>query len=771
MSNVKTIGIKVSGLSPLDTYNYTFTNKGGNWPVKVYPLSGTFQPNSLNNVYEIKSYVEFCATTGLCPSGSPNVLYNAPYIDSNAGASVDRTSLYSILGLSVNSVATDANVLDTQTLIECGNCLPNITLTAEENIALDENTLNSQQIVTSVNGLVPNQLYTYVFSAIDSNWPVKVTPVSGQIRSSSDSANIKSLITLCANENDCVNGLDFTGTQNCDAGQSPFAAVKLTVSPANSNLQSPVSTDLTITCDHCIPKLLLTLPSTIQLDRITKNKTSLNLVASNLKVGKQYIYRINSVDANWPAIVTPVSGRLTANYETMNIPMKVTLCPSTGLCPSNSSDVIDYSIDDKCLVDYSNVERFVRFNAEITGDDCSGSLDKVYSNDLTVSCLDCLPRVKASIPNMMLLSSDSLNVNTFSAELTDMVPGQKYEYLFKTNDSNWPTLIYPITGIISSDSSTTTIPARVTFCRSTGLCENADNLLDYTYSSSSLYTEGLERYSSVVLEVKPVDCSYISPTTSNAMLVRCDDCLPTPSLAHSSNAFTLSSPGVNRYQLSTSAQNLIPGETYSYSLNYVDSNWPTIVSKQSGQFVAVGSSKNIVTELQFCFPSGSCAINTTDVMPYRVSPITSNTNKYTTINLSIVDNTSATAPTISDDFTLTCANCLPNVNYSVLFSGGPTMVLPTNCCSGNQVVRVNISGAIPGDAHTYELTSSSPNVSFMPNSGQVIFKQGGVGTIVSMMSTALSTEESAIAQCKLTNVSSNIEAVDFLVIKCGANAC
>jgi len=40
-----------------------------------------------------------------------------------------------------------------------------------------------------------------------------------------------------------------------------------------------------------------------------------------------------------------------------------------------------------------------------------------------------------------------------------------------------------------------------------------------------------------------------------------------------------------------------------------------------------------------------------------------------------------------------------------------------------------------------------------------------------MMSTSLSNETSAIAQCKLTNVSSNIEAVDFLVVKCGSAAC
>jgi len=86
-------------------------------------------------------------------------------------------------------------------------------------------------------------------------------------------------------------------------------------------------------------------------------------------------------------------------------------------------------------------------------------------------------------------------------------------------------------------------------------------------------------------------------------------------------------------------------------------------------------------------------------------------------------------------------------------------------------MRININGAIPGDIHNYVLTASSANVSFMPATGQIIFRQGGSGTIVTMMSTAMSGNVSTIAQCKLTNVSSNIEAVDFLVIKCGSDAC
>jgi hypothetical protein len=770
MSNVKSIEIKVSGLSPLDTYNYTFSNKGGNWPVKLSPLSGSFQPNSIDNIYGIKSYVEFCATTGLCPSGAANVLYNAPYIDNNPGVSVDRTTLYSVIGLSLVSTSTSSKILDTQTLIECDNCLPNISLTAEENIMLDAVTSNTKQISTSVNGLIPNQLYTYVFTSIDSNWPIKITPVSGSIRPSSDSANIKSLVTLCASSGDCSNGLSFVPTQNCDPGQTPFSAIKLTVSSANSSLQAPVSADFTVSCDNCIPKLSLDLPATVKLDRLSKNKTSINLVASNLKLGKQYVYHINGVDANWPAIVVPISGKLTAQSENINIPLSVTLCPSTGLCPSASSDVIDYSIDSDCLLDYANMERFVRFNADISGSECDDAFDKAYSNDVTISCFDCLPRAKASIPNITLLSTVTKNVNTFTADITDLIPGQKYEYSFKSVDSNWPTLIYPITGIISTELTSISLSPRITFCRSTGLCDTAENVLDYTLDNN-LYAEGLERYASIVLEIKPIGCSSIPASISNTMLARCDDCLPKVSLTHSSNSAVLSSPGLNRFQLSTTAQNLIPGETYSYEVNYVDSNWPTIVSKQSGEFIAVSSNRNISTALQFCFPSGICSKNPVDVMPYRVSPITTSTNRYAIINLSITDTASPNNPAISEDFSLTCSNCLPNADYTIAFSGSPILVLPTGCCSSTQIMRINIAGAIPGDIHNYEISDGSANVTFIPSTGQIIFKQGGSGTIMTVMTTALVGSATAIAECKLTNITSNIETVDYLVIKCASSTC
>lgn len=907
MSNIKSIGITVSGLSPLETYSYSFSNQGGNWPVKVSPMSGTFQPASASVPYEIRSYVEFCPTTGLCPSGSANVFYNNPAVDNGPGAYVDRTNLYSVLGLAVNAASSNKQVVSAQTLVECNNCLPNISITAEENITLDIVSSNSKQIVTSVNGLIPNQSYSFVFTPVASNWPLKITPVSGILNSSSDSASIPSMVTMCSSSNDCTDALLFSPTYNCDNGQKPFAVVKLTVSPTNGGYQSAVSKDITVLCDDCINKIVLQAPSSIQLDKQSKNKINISAIAENLQVGQQYMYHINDIDANWPAVISPVSGQITAQASTMGIPFKLTFCPSTGLCPSDAVDVLDYSLDARCLMDYANIDKFTRFNLDISRIDCSGASDKVYSNDVTVNCVDCLPRPKAVLPNTVSLPANN-NIYSFDAAIIDLIPGQKYEYEFKAVNSNWPTLVYPLTGIISSESTSTSIPTRLTFCRSTGLCETTSNVLPYTIDDTCIYGEGKERFTAVSLDIRPVDCDTITTSVSNTLLLRCENCLPTvqatlptalslssasnrtpvtlslnnlvigkqysynvvgleanwpvdiypnsgsfvaispnqtislramfcptpalcnnnnpsgilpytfnastyygsngserlcrfrvdiesedclaentvssndtlitcgnclptPALSRLSNNAILSVPGTYRYQLSTNAQNLIAGETYNYNVNYVDSNWPTIVSKQSGQFVAVADSKNIITDMQFCFPSGSCSQNTKDVMSYNLSPITTNTNRYTTINLSLSNSTSPNAPIVSDDFTLNCTNCLPNVNYTISFSGSPTLVLPTNCCSGNQIMRVNVGGAIPGDIHHYELSSSSSEVSFVPPTGTIVFKAGGAGTIISMMSTALSSGNSVIATCKLTNITSDVDAVDFLVIRCGSQVC
>lgn len=906
MSNIKSIAIKVSGLSPLNTYNYLFSNKGGNWPVKTTPLSGVFKPASVESVHEIRSYVEFCASTGLCQPGDTNVLYNDPQVDNTPGVFVDRTSLHSVLGLSISNSSDGSKVLETQTLVECDNCIPNLGVTTAENIFLDSSTNNTQQIVSVVNGLIPNQIYNYSFSSVGGNWPVKMTPASGSIKSSIDSVNINSLITLCANSADCAGSLPFVATQHCDAGQTPFSVIKLTITPAQGGYQSSVSSDFTVSCDECIPKLSVELPVSIHLDRQTKNIATLNIVANNLKRNERYTYRINGVEANWPAMVMPSSGQFTAHSDTATIPISLAFCSATGLCPSSSSDVINYTVDDRCLLEYNNIAKFVRLNVDLSKDGCANSLDRVVSTDTTITCLDCLPRVRVAMPNGASLSRETKNVYSFNADIADLIPSQKYQYLFKAVDSNWPTIVQPMSGIFFTESTTASLPVRVTFCRSTGICDVSSNVLPYSLVDQCVYGADQDKYTTLSLEVRPVDCAHLAPSVSNNLPVRCENCLPKveatlpgvvslsnsnmsvinfsinnlvigkkysynilgleanwpvkispmsgnfvavnsnhsiplhttfctsaticptgqagilpyninpstyygtngadrrcriiaevestdcdmedhvisneslitcgscipkASLAHTNNSVTLSSVGNNRYQLITQATDLIPGESYTYNVNYVDSNWPTIVSKQSGQFMAVSETKNIVTDLQFCFPSGTCANSTTEVMPYRYNNLIAGTNRYTSINLSMIDSTSINAPTISDDFTLTCSNCLPNINYSIAFSGSPTLTLPSNCCSGNQVMRVNISSAIPGDIHTYELSSSSPEVSFMPSTGTIVFRQGGSGTILSMMDTALSSGNSVIAQCKLTNTSSDIEAVDFLVIKCGSQTC
>ena len=44
MSTIKIIDLAVSGLDPHTKYKFAFENKGGNWPIRVSPLSGVFYP-------------------------------------------------------------------------------------------------------------------------------------------------------------------------------------------------------------------------------------------------------------------------------------------------------------------------------------------------------------------------------------------------------------------------------------------------------------------------------------------------------------------------------------------------------------------------------------------------------------------------------------------------------------------------------------------------------------------------------------------------------
>lgn len=251
MSTIKTLDVKVSGLYPNKKYRFNFTNKGGNWPVRVSPLSGIAYPNS------VKTYVYFCSTTGECPSSDPNVFFNTPTIDpSTPGLALDNKSLYSILELSVKEFDCDTVVITHPCIVECDECIPQLNISADS-ISLETPDSSESTFSCQVDGLVPNQLYKYQFSGLESNWPIKIIPRSGVIQTSNSSYNINGLVSVCESSTMCPSGspnvLNYTTSSDSDL---LYSLIELSVEPIdtiNSNFQASSKSTFSVLCKGCLP--------------------------------------------------------------------------------------------------------------------------------------------------------------------------------------------------------------------------------------------------------------------------------------------------------------------------------------------------------------------------------------------------------------------------------------------------------------------------------------------------------------------------------------
>ena len=898
MSTIKTIEIQVSGLDPANKYRFKFNNKGGNWPVRVTPLSGIFYPN------KVKTYVYFCSTTGECPSSDPNVFYNVPQPNVyDPGLSIGSKSLYSVLDLSITDYDNLNEVLYTHPcIIECDECLPSLSSTTDS-ITFDIRSGNSVAVDSDITGLIPNQSYKYKFSGVGGNWPVKIIPVSGTIKSNNESMKISNLVTLCSPQSACSgtdpNVLNYGNASEGSNREDIYSVVNLTITSDN-NLQSSSVSSFSVLCDECLPHSKASIPNIIDFGP-GDNHSSFDTLLENLIVGQEYSYSFDSVEANWPVVVQPRSGVITATSPYVTIPTKISFCPSTGLCPNGSSSVLSYAINvssdirfglldkkarlklnvkqlsnnisiysnelsafcndcvsipkasmpsmitlaegtDRAIFDvefnnlipgskYQYVFQSIDSNWPVTLYPMSGILNPVtindkitakavfcrstgicpssdddvlnyvtdsacptkagyinrniklkleldplnydantiYSNELSIVCENCLPVVDVILPTSLVLEGGNSSAN-IAATLTNLIPGFDYSYQFESVTSNWPSIIYPSSGIIRATSSTETVVSKLTFCPSTGTCPTGSpNVLSYSLDPlCSNNINGTDKNTKLKLKIQEKDCNS-STVYSNECRVSCDDCLNLLSISQDSVA-NLNTFGISTYTLNTTLNNLIPGETYKYTINRVDSNWPVVVSRQSGEFKAVSNNKLIKTDIGFCYPSGLCANDTRDtILAYKENSLYDNSkNKFLTLNMNVIQQSCSTNQIIySNDFTLNCNNCLPITDYIVLFSGAPVLSLPVGCCSGTKLLSVDVSNGIPGDNHFYQFTCASSDVTLTPNSGNLVFQSNGRAKLLTVANINLETHNQAVVQFKLTNTTNPFEAMDYLAIRCG----
>lgn len=272
--------------------------------------------------------------------------------------------------------------------------LKNLHLTANSG-----NTVNLQPIILN---LQPYQSYSYEYKGISANWPITVSPISGTISPSSDTLQLSSILSFCATSGACCNCIinpDIISgiiPNRCPSFNETnlYSTIELEIKPTSFSGLSIRSNPITAECTDCLPRVKISLNDTSFINLSTTSTIDVSGTISNLEPTQNYTYEYIGLGANWPAMfITPISGVIT-NYSAdkdYTLVSKLTFCPSTGLCPSNDSSVIDYTVDPKFIESY-----YTSLVLKITPNTCIEPFylfqnsSSVYSPPLTIYCNDCL---------------------------------------------------------------------------------------------------------------------------------------------------------------------------------------------------------------------------------------------------------------------------------------------------------------------------------------------------------------------------------------------
>ena len=263
---------------------------------------------------------------------------------------------------------------------------------------------NKHSFSVKLDRLQPYETYQYTVSSAFSNWPVIVTPISGLLKPSEQTSSIDLSVTFCSSTGVCGSGtvglLDYTLNNNGQCISSNVAppvlgtTLQIEITPVSYSGLEILSKQFSIECEDCLPKVIVDLPN-LPVTLSGKNNYCHDIVATldNLVPYQTYQYEFRSTTANWPAVVTPVSGVFKSSKDTNTIRSRLAFCPSTILCSSGTMGLLDYDINSYQYLFDSTCGKFVTLELAVTPSGCSST--ESISDRLTVYCLDCLGEITA----------------------------------------------------------------------------------------------------------------------------------------------------------------------------------------------------------------------------------------------------------------------------------------------------------------------------------------------------------------------------------------
>jgi hypothetical protein len=747
----KTFNKNISGIIPYENYFYFIEKINSNWPVKIIPESGSI--NSFTSDVTIDSKIYFCDTIAGCGDYLPYTtgLYKIgddPFID---------------LRLKLTSDILDNPVYSTTTTIECSGCaaIPSISIDSPFFAIVDSDRTSINFICDN---LKPFTIYNYHIKDVNSNYPIliKNIPLSGSFTTQQSNAFVLRVDTVFCSDQACAEDSVIGSGNILKIGADPcsiyFASFNLELT-SNYLLETVISPSVKMECDNCLPKITINIPPRINLNSATTNTINIITNLSGLKPNNVYNYLFEYVNGNHSINILPLSGSFYATSFTEIITNRLSFCESSGLCDAQTRLGTLLSGPDTIK------NALIRFKLDA---DCLD--DSVYSlNDTLITCDNCFSQTTIETPSNIYLTSSSGNVYSFETLLTNLKPYSVYNYKINHINSNHLIGFKNLSGTIQTTSNTSaTIDNKIIFCESSGYCSSyhTTGLINSDVCNNILFSNFKLELDSNKLDV---------PIYTDLVTVSCDNCLPKLNVSLHNNT-TLTS--TNLISLTGTVSGLRPFEAYNYYF-VGDNNWPVVLDNVSGSFVAKTTTENIVTKLLFCSPSGSCA-GESGLLPYTTSSSTqktlNNNNLYSKLRLNVRSTYCNDTVYSSNISTINCRDCLPCVRYAnTLFIGSPTITLPDGCCSGQKLLTVNITNAIPGDRYLYEFSTSSGigvnNIEFNPTTGEMYFGSGGIGTINSICDVDLIDNTQTLINFELTHEPTNTKVLDSIGLICNTGIC
>lgn len=476
---------------------------------------------------------------------------------------------------------------------------------------------NTVPVSFNLTGLIKRQNYEFTIEGLGGNWPAAITPTTGIFTASAKSGTIDTTLSFCATTGSCLgdtNILPYDLTKKCTFDNSQiFTFVVMKASLIEDPAIYVYSDPVRVICESCLPNANVSIPPSIVLSPATSNAFDFSATINGLVPKEKYIFNYEAIDSNWPVKIYPKSGIINSSFSTYNIPTKIVFCNSTGVCPSEDENVLDYTIDPSCLTTSSSFFSEIKLNVKPV----SCEYDSADSNILNIRCLECLPKPVAGIPYDIKLNSATNNYANFTAIISGITPNKNYSYSYRALDANWPIHVDNATGLFSSPTNKYCLDSKIEFCESTGLCAPGTyNVLDYSFADSC-FTEYDKYQGRIVLDISSVECDDVL-INSNIMTFSCDNCFPPVTTVTVPEEKLILGIG-EMSKFTTTVSNLKPDTLYSYRVESLYSDWPIFAYKSSGYINNTTDSYVIDTDIVFCSSTGMCQPGFEGVLDYTLN--------------------------------------------------------------------------------------------------------------------------------------------------------